>query len=487
MSASPIENMAEKSKRAPIPYSEALHNIETEASRLLLSTSIEEFVPLTISLNRISNRKYVSPESTPKFDTSAMDGYALNSKATAAASPDAPVRFRVLGTIAAGDAPFEVNGDPDGEMYPCVEIMTGARFPISTKGKEIDCCVKVEDTRIESGGKIIQVLRPAKRNMNRRFAGNDFKKGDKIIEAGERIKINHLMALASIGVEEVAVRRKPRIAVFSTGKELLYKDEESNAQRVTDINGPCITAALTDEGYDVDFCGIIDDNSSALSGRITHQLQLRQYDLLITTGGVSVGKFDFVRKSIESIGGKVLFHGAAIRPGHPALFATVPTTLYHDTNDQGNGSYTRKNAAFFGLPGNPVASAACLRFLVVPFLQHFLSEPSRRPVKAAIRDETSSMNGKMAANITEGDIIATFPPDKDIFRAGRFAQRQHNKFDVEIIHDHSPGKIKPFLDADCWIHIPRGHVDLRDGDLFDVYPISERQVHSPFFDSVTVQ
>ncbi|KAJ9405740.1 hypothetical protein DTO045G8_6573 [Paecilomyces variotii] len=417
--------MIGKSEGASLSYSEALKIIEAEASKLSSSsTNIEELVPLPLSLNRISSRNYVSPESTPKFDTSAMDGYALNSNVAATASPEKPVRFCVMGTSAAGDSPVEVRGEPDGDIYPCVEIMTGARFPTCVNGREFDCCVKVEDTRMEPGGKIIQVLKPARKGMNRRFAGTDFQQGDNIIDAGDCVKINHLMALASIGVEKIAVRRKPRIAVFSTGKELLQNDgAQSDAQRIMDINGPCITATLTDWGCDVDFLGVIDDNASAVSGRIMQQLQLREYDVLMTTGGVSAGKFDFVRKAIESIGAKVLFHGAAIRPGHPVLFATL-----------------------------------------------------QRPMKATIRDGNLPLKGEKTCNIGEAsDIITRLPPNTDVFRAGRFTLQQSDKFEVEIIHDHSPGKIKPFLGADCWIHIPRGHTELKDGDALDVYPICKQE------------
>ncbi|KAJ9247669.1 hypothetical protein DTO207G8_7899 [Paecilomyces variotii] len=470
--------MIGKSEGASLSYSEALKIIEAEASKLSSSsTNFEELVPLPLSLNRISSRNYVSPESTPKFDTSAMDGYALNSEVAATASPEEPVRFCVMGTSAAGDSPVEVRGEPDGDIYPCVEIMTGARFPTCVNGREFDCCVKVEDTRMESGGKIIQVLKPARKGMNRRFAGNDFQQGDNIIDAGDCVKINHLMALASIGVEKIAVRRKPRIAVFSTGKELLRNDGAQNdAQRIMDINGPCITASLTDWGCDVDFLGVIDDNASDVSGRIMQQLQLREYDILMTTGGVSAGKFDFVRKAIESIGAKVLFHGAAIRPGHPVLFATLPSGRYDSTGSRDYPLNKQTSTAFFGLPGNPVASAACLRFLVVPLLRQLLSEQPEKPMKATIRDGNLPSKGERTCNIGEAsDIITRLPPNTDVFRAGRFTLQQSDKFEVEIIHDHSPGKIKPFLGADCWIHIPRGHTELKDGDALDVYPICKQE------------
>ncbi|KAL1876773.1 hypothetical protein Plec18167_005182 [Paecilomyces lecythidis] len=275
---------------------------------------------------------------------------------------------------------------------------------------------------MEPGGKIIQVVKPARKDMNRRFAGNDFQQGDSILNVGDRIKINHLMALASIGVANIAVRRKPRIGLFSTGKELLDNSTQDGAQRIMDINGPCITATLMDWGCDVDFLGVIDDNASAVSGKLMRRLQHQKYDLVITTGGVSAGKFDFVRKAIESIGAKVLFHGAGIRPGHPALFATLPAGRYGNTHVGDNCSNNEQTStAFFGLPGNPVASAACLRFFVVPFLRQFLSEQSETPMKAIIRDERIHAKSEETYDMRETHAtIARFPPSTDIFRAGRF-------------------------------------------------------------------
>lgn len=495
-----------------LSYTDALKIIQSEASRLRSTAfdPVEDLVRLGQSLNRVSKRKYASPEFTPRFDTSTMDGYALNSEVTQTASPEAPVTFCVRGTIAAGDKPIELTGDPEDDgTYPCVGILTGARFPNSlTKGRVFDCCVRLEDTKEivpSSSGprcryRYIQITKPVKYNQNRHIAGSDFKKDDVIVHAGEKIRPQHIMSLASVGVEEVSVMRKPRIGIFSTGSELLPRDRsnenkpDESVYRIPDINGPYLTTTLRDLGhYEVDFLGVIDDSSSAVCQTVSRHLDARHYDLIISTGAVSAGKFDFVREGIERkiAGSEILFHKLAIRPGHPALFATVPS--YRDPapavdldgaapRSLSHGRSSRRTA-FFGLPGNPVASAACLRFLVLPFLRGLLSQPAEKAMKAVIRREGSNNGNGNGILCTENEktVIATFPSDMDVFRTGIFLPvYQHNDINnnhsetihnVQLVTDHSSGKISPFLHSECWIHIPRGHAELREGDVLDIYPI----------------
>ncbi|KAL2006957.1 hypothetical protein VTN00DRAFT_8395 [Thermoascus crustaceus] len=469
-----------------LSYTDALQIMQSEASRLRSSAfdTVEDFVPLSQSLNRISKRKYACSESTPKFDTSAMDGYALNSEVTQTASAEAPVTFCVRGTMAAGDKPIELSQDPEEDgTYPCVEIMTGARFPNSlSKGRDFDCCVRLEDTKeivSSSSGprcryRYIQITKPVKYNQNRRIVGCDFKKNDVIVHSGEKIRPQQIMALASVGVEEVSVVRKPRIGIFSTGSELCPSDTskenhpDESAHRIPDINGPYFTTTLRDlNHYEVDFLGVIDDSSSAVCQTVSRHLDARHYDLIISTGAVSAGKFDFVREGTEKkiVGSQILFHRIAIRPGHLALFATVPS--YRDPapavdldgaapRSLSHGRSSRRTA-FFGLPGNPVASAACLRFLVLPFLRGLLSLPAEKAMKAVIRGEGSNNGNGNGILCTKNEkrIIATFPPETDVFRTGIFlpgyrhndinnnhAETIHN---VQLVTDHSPGKISPFL------------------------------------------
>lgn len=440
-----------------VSYGGALKIIQTEAEQqqatsLLRGKSDDEVLPTVKAVNRISKHDYTSPQSTPQFDTSAMDGYALNSAATANASAESPVHFCVKGTMAAGDEPIAVSGEPENGIYPCVEIMTGARFPICTDGEPFDCCVRVEDTSRGAGGNFdsssyIQVTKGAGKEQNRRLAGNDFQKGDVLIPAGAVVRPNHIMSLASVGIWEIAVFKKPRIAVLSTGSELMAQDaQDLQISRTNDVNGPYITASLEDWGAEVDFLGAVDDGAETFARTIKEYLGRCDCDMIISTGAVSAGKYDLARTGIEQLGAQVKFHKLAMRPGHPALFATIP----------------RKDGqtAFFGLPGNPVASAACLQFLVMPFLRKLHSQVLEPPCKATVRGDGNAGS----------DPIATCPLNMDVFRLAT-SHPTRNLADVRVVADHSPGKVKPFLAANCWIHMPAGKHELKEGDTVDVIPL----------------
>jgi molybdopterin biosynthesis enzyme len=173
---------------------------------------------ITKATGRVCSQEYRSTFSSPAFDTSAMDGYAVNSNATRGASPDNPLILRVQGTIAAGDAPLLLDGNWHDGCLPCAEIMTGAQFPNSICKTPFDACIKHEDTTIVSvpdrEEEHVQIRKPAKSNQNRRPAGNDFQVGELIIRAGSTIEPQHAMTFGSLGVKVVRVYRRLRMFVI---------------------------------------------------------------------------------------------------------------------------------------------------------------------------------------------------------------------------------------------------------------------------------
>lgn len=446
-------------------YHQALDLLTTEAQYAPPTT---ERVSIYNALNRISHHTYTSPASTPEHDTSAMNGYALNSATTRTASPSTPVIFHVARTMTAGDEPVVISGEPDSDapVYPCVEIMTGARFPGAIEDdRPFDACVKLEDVEVlvgkgerPSGNRYMQVVKPVQFWQNRRLAEGEFTEGDVIVKAGERMKMRHVMALAAVGVTEVEVVRRCRVGVFSTGNEL-----PGNAQnRIQDVNGPYVTACLKDWGVDVDFLGVLDDGAEIMRSALKDRLRENMYDIIISTGGVSTGRFDLIPSVLEDLMAHIVFHKIAIRPGHPALFAKIP-------NPDDNGTET----AFFGIPGNHIASAACLRFLVLPYLQRLQSQSPECALKATIRrhlpEDTAKTNGASKTANESASLLPTGLTGKDVFRPGIFYRHPSNELDVMLINDHSPGKIKPFLDSNCWIHIPQGKSELHEGDTVNIY------------------
>ncbi|KAE8553170.1 hypothetical protein EYB25_004551 [Talaromyces marneffei] len=465
-----------------LTYHEAILILQMEATdhrNTLCAAS--ETVPLGHAVNRITSKQYCSLLNTPQCDTSAMDGYAVNWQVTQTASEHAPVICQVRDTIAAGGKeviikPAETTAT--GKKIPiCVEIMTGARFPRVDSPHPLnilDCCVKVEDTRplstsivqgdAESSQRLIQILKPARLNQNKRLAGEDFRRGDVVVDQHVMIKSNHVMALASVGVGSVEVLRRPRIALFSTGAEIVAHgiDGDSGRQQVSDVNGPYITSVLREAfPCEVDFLGILEDNPTTAADTISSHIKQKQYDMVITTGAVSMGRYDFIPQALKFLRATVLFHKVAMRPGHPALFAKIASI----TGERNS------TIPFFGLPGNPVAAAACLRFLVFPFLRCLLFQGSEKPRQAVVRSLDLNEEHVASKHDAGRNAIARFPPDRDIFRAGTVIHQSRNHLEVEMIQDHSPGKISPFLAADCWIHIPREKTILHHGDVVDVFLI----------------
>lgn len=369
-----------------------------------------------------------------------MDGYAISSRATVNATFDEPVNFVVKGTIAAGDEPILLPNEPEDGCYPCVEIMTGAQFPISTSHTPFDACVKIEDT-VPFGSKAgfqsqhrFVLRRAVPLHANRRFAGGDMQKGDVIIRKGEVVRSRHVMGMASVGVTEVVVRRKLRVAIWTTGNELTRDTSDNRkSSQIFDSNGPFLEAALQEAGVEVDLMGILEDDVQSLEGALDSS-RAAAWDLIITTGAVSKGKFDFILPALKKMHAQVQFHGVAIRPGHPILFAMI---------DQIRGCIP-----FFGLPGNPIATAACFRFLVVPFLRHLLNQCAEQPEIAELSMEDGGR-----------DIYLASPSQLDCFRHGTVIIRPDGRKTIELSQSQSPAVISQYATSNCWAHISRGCIE----------------------------
>ena len=421
-----------------ISYRNAVALLQDTATGILKERGPpREEISIHEALGRVAAEHHTSPICTPPKDTSAMDGYAISSSTTVDASIERPVTFIVQGTNAAGDEPVELPNEPIDGCYPCVEIMTGAQFPISTSNTPFDACVKIEDTvpygaksEFQSQRRFV-LTRPVSLHANRRFAGGDMQKGDVIVRKGEVVRSRHVMGLASVGVKEVVVRRKLRVAVWTTGNELTRDTNGARkSAQIFDSNGPFLAAALCEAGVEVELKGILQDDVQSLEEALESS-EAATWDLIITTGAVSKGKFDFIVPALERMRAKVHFHGVAIRPGHPVLFATIDRE--------------RKSIPFFGLPGNPIATAACFRFLVMPFLRQLLGQIPEQPDVA----ELSMKNGGR-------DVFLASPSHLDCFRHGSLVARGDGSKVVELSQSQSPAVISQYATSNCWAHIARG-------------------------------
>ncbi|PKS10756.1 hypothetical protein jhhlp_002513 [Lomentospora prolificans] len=449
-----------------ITYATALATLKDAARGVKASRSPSESqtrVSLEDAVGHVAACDCVSSVTTPEFDTSAMDGYALRSEATKHASPQHPVIFEVQQTIAAGDDPFleEWDSGIEDDVEPCVEIMTGGRFPDSGAGEVLDACVRMEDVTIVTSAprrklsvgrkNRIAITKPVPVNANRRFAGADIQKGQLVLKAGQVIRSTNLMPLSSAGIKSVLIEKRPRMGVWSTGKELL-----SDTSGVPDVNGIFLTSAGREFGADAKFMGVLDDEPDTITRAIADALVVGQHpDVLVTSGGVSVGKFDFIRRALERMGATIVFHGLSIRPGHPVLFALVPSN--------------KGKVAFFGLPGNPGAAAACFRFIVVPYLRQITEKGSESPMPAKLIDLEAEAANPARPRMGSPTVGVE---GRDLFRPGLLLMGDGKENTVqELGRNQGPSKLWPFLLSNCWIHYKKDQ-EYREGYTVDCYPTS---------------
>ncbi|KIW36344.1 uncharacterized protein PV06_11394 [Exophiala oligosperma] len=482
-------------------------------------TGAVRIMPLMDALHKTAAHTIKAPHSTPKADTSAMDGFAVCSSLTANASPKHPVRLRVVSIIAAGDtvdAEEDLDGAKDGRTNShasniCVEIMTGARFPRRTY-PQLDAVVKVEDVARHEpdpwkrqGEAYIDIFAHVRKNQNKRDAASDIVKGDRIVLAGQKFEPKHIMALASLGFNEVAVAedgaahsqldsrhleksRQWKIGVVSTGSELIdlnalpsngYPVDGRRAAEETlpNSNGPYICTALRelDPRQRVSYLGVVKDTEAALEESFRDAILRQGVDVLITTGGVSMGKFDLVRPVVENrLGGRVIFHGVNVRPGLPVMFAWVEL-------DELNGAIPkRRRTVVFGLPGNPLATAMALRFFVMPYLTVLRGESPLIP--SIVCTAHFEQRGDTSHTIDSGQECSSGmspsrrkPEHLRVFWLARWCKvvNGHNgRPAVEILEEQSSYKVGNLVQADCWVEVPEGVHSVVQGDNVVAHPLS---------------
>ncbi|KAK5987454.1 Molybdopterin molybdenumtransferase-like protein [Cladobotryum mycophilum] len=412
----------------------AAHHVQ--ASRSSIEPAREELVTLDQAVGHVAACDCLSPRSTPEFDTSATDGYAIHSESTRWASPRSPVFFKVY--------------DPDlanvhnGEEI-CIEIMAGARFPEPYGHQLLDACVKFEDVAKAKGPDgyyWIAITKSVPSNANRRFAGEDIRVGELLLKAGHVVSSSHLLPLASVGIQGIRVVRRPRIAIWSTGAELLSE----NNYHARDVNGLFLTTCSREAGATATFLGVLGDNVESMAHAFSMLTKESQTpDVLITTGGVSAGKFDFVPKALCMTGAQIMFHGIAMRPGHPILFALLPSSC--------------GEIAFFGLPGSPGAAAACFRLLVVPYLRYLLGQEPECPVYARLDCPNYFVHPAQ---------------DQERFRLGIVQRTADGKSFVKEVEKHRGSThLSPFLHANCWMRFKRQQRHVK-GDDMECFPLHDK-------------
>jgi molybdenum cofactor synthesis domain-containing protein len=315
-------------------------------------------VPLAEALGRVLAETVHSTEAVPPFRNTAMDGYAVHASDVIAATADRPGRLKVIGTLGAGRAPDHPVGR--GEA---LRIMTGALFPDGA-----DAVAIVENTR--SDGDIVEVLAPAEAGAHIRPAGDDIQVGQEIFATGTLLGPGHLGVLASIGGQRTTVVPAPTVGVLSTGDELVDGAARLQPGQIRDSNRLTLLALLTRDGFVPVDLGIARDDEAEIEGRLI--AAAARCDAVLTSGGVSMGDFDYVKAVLDRIG-RMRWMQVAIRPAKPFAFGVVGAT------------------PVFGLPGNPVSSMVSYELLARPGLRRLAgradSDLHRQPIPGVVDDD----------------------------------------------------------------------------------------------------
>lgn len=411
-----------------ISYLEALRQIRAEADPL----STEE-VALEDAFGRFSSSELPSPTSLPPFPNSAKDGFAF--RAGEIGLPAGTV-LRVVGSVASGDSPplnlMGRGGSERGLVEEAWEIMTGAPVPSG-----LDTVVPLE--RVEArreGGRVTSIRlldgEPVGRNI--REAGADFLPGDPVLPPGRRIGPVEVMALAALGVERVPVLEVPGAAILSTGPELVDDPQVPLPPGgIRNSNGPFLTRALENEGVRVLSRNTMGDDQDPFCQAVEGAMEAGAR-LVISTGAVSMGKYDFVPGALERLGARILFHRAAVRPGKPILAAVLPDGAIH-----------------FGLPGNPISAMVGFRFFVHPFLR-------------ALRGLEPETGWKVPLGQTRRKPL----PFRQFLKARLEVTASGSRW-VDVLPGQESFRIAPMLRSHAWAVLPEGVAEVEEGELVEVH------------------
>ncbi|MDG1845585.1 MAG: molybdopterin molybdotransferase MoeA [Acidimicrobiales bacterium] len=315
-----------------------------EAQNFVLD-SVKELSTETLGISSVSStviaESVFSHEFIPPFDNTAVDGYAVRARDTVGADKQNQIELMVIGSIAAGSQPdFEL------ECGQSAKIMTGAPLPAGA-----DAVVMVERTTTNDDGSVVFIDKAVHEGDHIRKAGEDLEPGDLVIEEGTYLAPAHIGLLASVGIYQIKTIRRPVIGVFSTGDELVQGSQTLQPGQIRDSNRFSLLALLERDGFPTVDLGLIPDNKEAIEKTVFEGLE--ESDALLTTGGVSMGDYDYVKVVLDEIG-DMRWMQIAIKPAKPFAFGLVG------------------GKPVFGLPGNPVSSMVSYLLLAKPALKKMM-------------------------------------------------------------------------------------------------------------------
>ncbi len=271
-----------------------------------------------------------------------------------------------------------------------------------------------------------------------RFAGEDYNLEDVVVKSGELIQPKHILALTTLGITEVEVKKQPKIIFFGTGNEIVdYKDKNIPAWKVRNSNNHYFTSSGKNLYFEIINGGVITDNEpDKLKDALKKSLN-SDIDIFATSGAVSAGKFDFIPELINEFGFETYFKGVAIKPGRPIMLS----------------KFKQKEKLFFGLPGNPISCAAGFRFFIYPLIRNSLGMPKEKKFKAKLINEYSKKENfthfaRCLMNVNDRGLI-----------------------ELEVLEGQQSHRIKSFVQANCWGIFPEGKEQFTLGDFIEWVPL----------------
>jgi molybdopterin molybdotransferase len=396
-----------------ISLAEALDKIQQRVRPVLAC----ERLPIRECLGRVNNEAVLSPRNVPPLPNSAMDGYAL---AIDSLKQDEIVELTEIGTAFAG-TPF------DGSCGPgqCVRIMTGGLIPDGA-----DAVIMQEQIEINAAGKV-RIDSAHRVGENIRQAGEDIRQGTTVIEAGARLNPADLGVLASLGLTQLQVKRKPVVAFFSTGDELVSVGTPLEPGKIYDSNRYSLYGMLAGMAVDIIDLGVVRDDLDSMREVLT--MASTRADLIISTGGVSVGEADFIKPALADLG-TTEFWKIAIKPGRPLTFGQINASI------------------FMGLPGNPVAVMVTFSQFVVPAIEALAGASPRPPAlfRARAVDKIRKRPGRYE------------------FQRGIATLDDNNEWQVTKTGRQGSGILTSMSRANCFIVLPDDNAGVEAGDEVNI-------------------
>ncbi len=399
-----------------------IQDIQLQAKR---SDAIEK-LPLKQCLGRILANDILSPINVPATDNSAMDGFAFNSKDLK--TDREQIHLRIVGTVYAGQTSV-----PPTQASECIKIMTGAMMP-----PDCDTVIPQEFTQLSDEGLITFAKHTVRAGENRRLRGEDLQADKPAIQQGRILKASDIGLAASLGIAELGVYQRIKVAILSSGDELCDMSEPLVPGKIYDSNRFSLHACLSRLGFEIMDCGIVRDTPEDLRHAFT--LASQKADVIISSGGVSVGEADFTKQIMDELG-EVGFWKIAMRPGRPMAFGSLKPI-----------SPKTSPTVFFGLPGNPVA-------VMVTFYQF---------VRNALLQLNGALKPEIPLVLVQSAEAIRKKSGRTEFQRGVLFRDSEGKLFVKSTGSQGAGILRSMSEANCFMILHHDQGNIAPGDWVDV-------------------